>query len=365
MTSASLAVERSADASLVNGHWRFVSCLGAGGMGSVYMARYLGGCEVAVKLVKHMEDDANGRELEDRFVRECRILMGLRHPSIVTAFTHGRIRGTHQRFLVMEYVGGQTLAEHRASLGRPLTPAECTQLLMPIADALSYCHANRIFHRDLSPKNILVIDGPEGALHSKLVDFGASWRDEEEKLTQGVIFGNIDFQPIERFQRETQALDPTHVGFEVDLFGLAAIAYYLTGGMGEKGALLDIHQKVGAEPLVVAGAPEWADLLERAISRERSEHFRDMFAFQRAMRKFHPSDRERERRGNHAFWLTEGVTSTEQTNPVAIAEGGQMPTTPRTAPSPFQAILRLSPRWQKLLFGLLVLFAFLMGLAAG
>lgn len=305
MSTLGASTERSADASLVNGHFRFLSCLGAGGMGSVYMARYLGGCVVAVKLVKHMPDQANGRELEDRFERECRILMGLRHPSIVTAFTHGRIRGTQQRFLVMEYVEGVTLAQHRKSLGRPLSPAEATQLLMPIADALAYCHANRIYHRDLSPKNLLVVDGPNGELHGKLVDFGASWRDEDQKLTQGIIFGNIDFQPIERFQRETQALDPTLVGFEVDLFGLAAIAYYLTGGTGEKGAILDIHQKVGAEALDVLGQPEWSALLATAIQRERGENYADMAAFQRALRLFHPIAHERERTGDHAFWHSE------------------------------------------------------------
>jgi serine/threonine protein kinase len=366
MNAVAAPEERSADASLVNGHFRFLSCLGAGGMGSVYMARYLGGCVVAVKLVKHMPDNENSRELEDRFDRECRILMGLRHPSIVTAFTHGRIRGTAQRFLVMEYVEGVTLAQHRRALGRPLTPQEATQLLMPIADALAYCHANRIFHRDLSPKNLLVVEGPGGARHGKLVDFGASWRDEDEKLTQGIIFGNIDFQPLERFQRETQALDPTRVGFEVDLFGLAAIAYYLTGGTGEKGALLDIHQKVGAEPLTVEGHPEWSDLLASAIHRERGTTYPDMAAFQRVLRRFHPAPHERDRVGDHAFWLGSVVPDEPTLSAAPIAERESVHERLQlTRPSLSDRVQLLPARTFRLAVLLLVGAAFVAGLLLG
>lgn len=368
MSTAPIVTEdRSNDASLVNGHFRFMSCLGAGGMGSVYMARYLGGCLVAVKLVKHMVDNPNAQELEDRFERECRILMGLRHPSIVTAFTHGRIRGTQQRFLVMEYVEGMTLADLRRNLGRPLTPGEAAQLLTPLADALAYCHANRIFHRDLSPKNVLVVESVDGERHVKLVDFGASWRDEDTKLTQGVIFGNIDFQPIERFQRETQSLDPTIVGFDVDLFGLGAIGYYLTGGEGGKGALLDIHQKVGAEPLNIED-DAWRDLLERAIGRERHVHFSDMNAFQRALRPFHPSDHERSRRGDSAFWLDdlESPAPVDDEAAQAVAEEVRAATRARRRTRPFSyRIERLPRRAKKALFAVFLVLAFVIGALVG
>lgn len=368
MNTAPVVVEeRSADASLVNGHFRFISCLGAGGMGSVYMARYLGGCLVAVKLVKHMADNPNAQELEDRFERECRILMGLRHPSIVTAFTHGRIRGTQQRFLVMEYVEGITLAEYRRNLGRPLTPQEATQLLTPLADALAYCHANRIYHRDLSPKNVLVIEGVNGEKHVKLVDFGASWRDEEQQLTQGVIFGNIDFQPIERFQRETQALDPTIVGLEVDLFGLAAIGYYLTGGNGGKGSLLDIHQKVGAEPLDVVD-PDWRTLLESAIHRDRTEQFADMNAFQRALRPFHPSEHERAREGDVAFWIDDVEQAPRPNDEAAqaVAEEVRAAARARRRHRPMsERIERLPRRAKQALFAAFLLTAFVIGAGVG
>ncbi len=339
------------DASLVNGHFRFISSLGAGGMGSVYMARYLGGCLVAVKLVKQAPDNPNARELEERFERECRILMGLRHPSIVTAYTHGRIRGTSQRFLVMEHVRGHTLAAHRRQLGRPLTPSEATRLLLPLADALAYCHTHRIYHRDLSPKNVLVVEGPNDTFHVKLVDFGASWRDEEQKLTKGVIFGNIDFQPLERFQRETQSLDPTVVGFEVDLFGLAAIGYYLTGGTGERGALLDIHQKVGSEPITVDGEPEWSALLERAIARDRRAHFPDMLAFARALRSFHPDPHERETTEEASFWFE----PTERARPEAAPVVEVPPSSPH---SWLERIDRLPRPVHRAALGLLVLAAF-------
>ena len=268
------------------GGFRLISNLGHGGMGSVYLARYLGDCLVAVKLVRLDGASPNAKELADRFERECRILMDLRHPAIVSAYTHGTLPDNGTRYLVMEFVAGRTLSQVRAQNGGPLSPVEAAELLLPIVDALCYCHDRRVFHRDITPRNILVTEGPaEDASHARLVDFGASWQDDEERLTRGVVFGNVDFQPLERFQADALSLSPIEMGTTSDVYGIGAVALYLTGGEGPNGHLLTTEQKIGSAPIEAAD-PEWSALLARALHARRVERTPDMQALQADLRAY-------------------------------------------------------------------------------
>src|ERR1051325_8651777 len=82
------------------------------------------------------------------------------------AIIHGLEEADGQRFLVMELVPGDTLADlmeqNRFSTQRILDIAR------QIADALAAAHARGIIHRDLKPANVKVT--PEGK--AKLLDFG-------------------------------------------------------------------------------------------------------------------------------------------------------------------------------------------------
>jgi serine/threonine protein kinase len=232
-------------------------------MGSVYLARYLGDCLVAVKLLGPAPEGTTERELRDRFDRECRVLMALRHPGIVQGYTHGSNPETGLRYLAMEYVEGSTASTLRRRLGRPLTPFECIDLLLPVIDALCYCHAERVYHRDISPQNILVAQHG-GHRTAKLVDFGASWEPDQQKLTRGVIFGNLDFQPLERFQVDPHK-DPDGMGVRTDVFAVAAVAHFLTAGTGGRGALLTTDEKIGAVPLQVDAPDAWRRIVSEAL----------------------------------------------------------------------------------------------------
>jgi len=268
---------------LIDGQFELLRNLGRGGMGTVYLARYLGHCQVAVKLLGAPPSGSSEQEFNDRFARECRVLMALRHPAIVHAFTHGVNGDSGLRYLVMEYVEGTTLSSLRRSMGRPLTPIEAADMLLPIADALCYCHSEGVFHRDISPQNILVTHHQGAEMHAKLVDFGASWQDDSQHLTRGVIFGNIDFQPLERFHTDPQK-DPVRMGETVDVFALAAVAFYLTGGNGPTGALLTTDQKIGAVPILEDSSEEWRTLLTTALHPDRRERLSSMVEFRDRLR---------------------------------------------------------------------------------
>ena len=132
------------------------------------------GREVAIKVLPAVfTQDA---ERLARFEREARLLASLNHPNIATI--HGLEESSGVRFLVMELVPGQTLAE-RISHG-PVPADEALPIFKQIAEALEAAHEKGVIHRDLKPANIKVT--PEGLL---LREVAPGWTAEEVQALTG------------------------------------------------------------------------------------------------------------------------------------------------------------------------------------
>ncbi len=145
------------------GQYHIGEKIGAGGMGEVYRARDERlDRDVAIKVLPLAF--ANNPERIERFEREARLLASLNHPNI--AHIHGFEESDGTRFLVLELVEGETLAER---LRRGALPVEDALLVAKqIAEALEYAHEHGILHRDLKPGNLKVT--PAGKV--KVLDFG-------------------------------------------------------------------------------------------------------------------------------------------------------------------------------------------------
>ena len=143
--------------------YEVVEAIGAGGMGEVYRARDTKlGRDVAIKVLP--EVFAQDQERLDRFEREARLLAQLNHSNIATL--HGLEEQDGQKFLVMELVEGETLAERIARGPIPLD--EALPLFIQIAEGMEAAHEKEIIHRDLKPANIKI--GTDGK--PKILDFG-------------------------------------------------------------------------------------------------------------------------------------------------------------------------------------------------
>jgi len=137
--------------------------LGRGGMGIVYLAldpRL--GRAVAIKVLP--ETVAKDPERLSRFDREARVLASLNHPNI--AGIYGIEESDGHKFLVLEYVEGETLAERLAR--GPLPFEEGLEIGRQIASALESAHENGIVHRDLKPANVKLTSAGD----VKVLDFG-------------------------------------------------------------------------------------------------------------------------------------------------------------------------------------------------
>ncbi len=138
------------------GPFEIVVPLGAGGMGEVYLARDTRiGREVALKVLS--TGVAADPQKVARFGREAHLLAQLNHPNIAALYEFDEDGPT--RFLVLEYVPGETLAE-RIRRGRPPV-REALETARQMAVALEAAHAAGIIHRDLKPANVKVT--PDGS----------------------------------------------------------------------------------------------------------------------------------------------------------------------------------------------------------
>ncbi len=232
-------------------HYQVLEKLGAGGMGEVYRARdsHLGR-DVAIKVLP----DAFAREPDRlaRFEQEARLLAALNHPNI--AAIYGLEQADGRRFLVLELVPGNTLAERIAA--GPLPVEETLEIERQVAEALEAAHGRGIIHRDLKPANIKVT--PEGKV--KVLDFGlakAFGPDAEANLSksptatyrtagEGVILGTAAYMSPE--QARCRPLDP-----RTDIWSFGCVLYEaLTGHQAFSGET--VSDTLAA---ILKGEPEW------------------------------------------------------------------------------------------------------------
>jgi tetratricopeptide (TPR) repeat protein len=145
------------------GVYEIVDLLGVGGMGEVYRARDKKlGRDVAIKVLP--DEFAKDPARVARFEREARMLAAVNHPTI--AAIYGAEEDGETRYIVMELVEGETLAERLAS--GPLNVQDGLRVASQIAEALEVAHEKGVIHRDLKPANIKLT--PEGKV--KVLDFG-------------------------------------------------------------------------------------------------------------------------------------------------------------------------------------------------
>ena len=139
------------------GPYEIVAPLGAGGMGEVWRARDPRlGRDVAIKALPELF--ARDPERLARFEREAKLLASLSHPNI--AGIHGLEEVEGHRYLVLEFVEGETLA---ARLARgPLPLDEALEIAAQIAAGVEAAHESGVVHRDLKPGNVMLAPGGRG-----------------------------------------------------------------------------------------------------------------------------------------------------------------------------------------------------------
>jgi serine/threonine protein kinase len=192
-------------------HYRIVAKIGQGGMGEVYLADDVT-LERKVALKFLPEAFTSNPERMASFEREAKFLASLNHPNI--AGIHGLEQAGGNRFLVLEYVEGETL---QARLSKGAMPFEkALELCRQIAEGLEAAHKKGVIHRDLKPANVMIT----AEENVKILDFclAKAYAGEQEQVNlsnsptlsvaatqQGVILGTAAYMSPE--QAKGKAVD--------------------------------------------------------------------------------------------------------------------------------------------------------------
>ena len=159
-------------------HYKITEKLGEGGMGVVYKAEDTKlERPVALKfLAAHL---LSNEEAKKRFIREAKAAAALDHPNICTLYEIDEANG--RTFMAMAYLEGRTL-EQQISEG-PLRIEDALDIGAQIAKGLQKAHGKGVYHRDIKPTNLILVDeGPKECL-VKIMDFGLAHLVDQSKLT--------------------------------------------------------------------------------------------------------------------------------------------------------------------------------------
>lgn len=225
------------------GEFEIQQVLGIGGFGIVYLAfdhalerqvaikefmpaslaRRGQGADVVVRSAANAETYTLGLR---SFVNEARLLARFDHPSLVKVYRFWEAHGT--AYMVMPYYKGKTLQQVRREMNNPPDEAWLRRLINPLLGALECLHRENVFHRDIAPDNILLLDDESGPGMGPpvLLDLGAARRvigDHTQTLTAIV---KPSFAPIEQYAETVQLRQ----GPWTDLYALAAVVHFCITG---------------------------------------------------------------------------------------------------------------------------------------
>jgi serine/threonine protein kinase len=295
--------------------YEIIRQLGAGGMGTVFLARDTRlGRRVAIKFLH-----TKSPQVAQRFVLEARATARCSHENIVIIYEVGEFHGSP--FMVLEFLQGQPLNKVIASQRLPFPRA--VELMVPVVRALATAHEQGIVHRDLKPENILLTD--LGSI--KVLDFGIAkvlqtsgvspehtgvtpapmrpghaetldGSQEPSNLTRsGAIMGTLSYMSPEQWRGADQ------VDHRTDIWAVGIMLFRLLAGKHPLDPLRGPQLSVTADysqpmPRLREVAPdvppELADVVDRCLLKHKEQRMPDALSLLRALEPFLPGRYTRE-----------------------------------------------------------------------
>jgi serine/threonine-protein kinase len=264
---------------VIESKYRITRLIGTGGMGAVYEGEnVLIRRRVAIKVL-HADTTGNA-DIIRRFEREAQAAGEIGNDHILEVLDLGSLPNG-DRFMVMEYLDGETLAQRIERFGR-LTPAQLAPIASQFLTALVSAHAAGIIHRDLKPENIFILRSKAGrADFVKLIDFGVSkfsrpFKEGEQRMTRAnAVLGTPCYMSPE------QARGASETDVRSDIYSCGVMLFEaVTGRLPFDGdSFNDLMFKIALEDAPDVRSiqpeldPEFARIIMRAIARDPGNRF--------------------------------------------------------------------------------------------
>ena len=202
------------------GRYSIIRELPSGGMCRIFVGERPDKKHVIIKIPVESRPQ---KENITKFLEEGAILSRLKHPHIVGIEEYGKVTIDNfpTGFIALEYVEGHSL-DKLIKAGKKFSMQDASLIISSVADALGLCHKSGIYHRDISPNNILVNYKDNKIKIVKLIDFGiAKWHKEAKYTTKDMM--------------KEQYASPEQINFEPldgrsDIYSLGIVYYELITG---------------------------------------------------------------------------------------------------------------------------------------
>lgn len=253
--------------------------IGAGGMGSVYLATNVHTDQlVAIKILP--SSLAREAGFVERFHREIEALKKMHNPYVIEFYDSGVENDIY--YYVMEYVEGETLTK-RLRRDKRIDWKSVVEISIQICSALKAAHDAGIIHRDLKPSNLILKDDNT----VKLADFGVAQLFATEKLTvTGGIIGTAEYMSPEQAEGK-------RVTRQSDLYSLGAVMYVMLTGRppfsGKTMLAIIQKQKYGQYDRpgrYVDDLPVWLEeIVCQLLEKEPQKRFPDAYVLSRRLQE--------------------------------------------------------------------------------
>jgi serine/threonine protein kinase len=269
---------------VLDGRYRVVERIAAGGMGVVYRGERVGLAKpVAIKFLhRSAAFDADRRQ---RFEREASAMSRLSHPNLASIIDYGSTDDVP--YLVMEYHPGATLK--KLISGGALAGGRAVHIARQILAGLGSAHASGVVHRDLKPANVLIVGQPGEDL-VKILDFGMAkllegdGRPSELSVMAGTILGTAEYMSPEQVRCEL-------IDARADLYAVGILLYEMVTGLPPFQAERDLAVlRAQCEDTPVSPRTRVASLSEplsqailRALAKKREDRWQSAEEFQAAL----------------------------------------------------------------------------------
>lgn len=274
--------------SLVKQRYQVGRVLGEGGFGITYVGRdtvlnlkvaikefYMAGyvnrnhdasSTVFATLGTHRDTFTKNKE---KFLSEARVLARFyEEPGIVGVRDFCEENGT--AYIIMDFLDGVNLKDYLEKNGR-LAPADAVALLMPVMRSLQRVHADGIIHRDISPDNIMVLEGRR----TKLLDFGAARAVSQTDIKSLSVILKPGYAPEEQYRSKGNQ------GPWTDVYALAATLYRCIVGEAPDDAMERMYRDLLPAPAATEAACPIAisNVIMKGLAVRQPDRYQDVGTF--------------------------------------------------------------------------------------
>ncbi|MCP4353242.1 MAG: protein kinase [Desulfobacterales bacterium] len=200
------------------------------------------------------------------FIEEAKnVAKFAKHPNIVNITDFFQENNT--AYMVMDFLEGKNLSKFLKERGSPFPVKKAVNILLPILDALKDVHSIDIYHRDISPQNIVITtDGVP-----ILIDFGAARHVVGEKSKSLDLILKPGYSPFEAYTIKGE------IGSWTDVYGCGATLYFMITGKAPPPALDRVFKDELVQLSDIKGLEEISPELNNAVLHSLSVKTDDRF----------------------------------------------------------------------------------------